>query len=88
MISELLTTDAPFDQFVAEMFLAEVRDLAIATEADEQGRSRLPMELQASATFVQDILDYLLTGVEDVNFDEFTGQVSHNSHTLSSKILS
>ncbi len=80
MITELLNIEAPYDPVVAGMLLEDVNDIAVATEVDSQGFSRLPMELQASATFIQDTVDYLLTGVEDVNLDEFMDQVSLAPH--------
>ncbi len=67
----------PFDRAVAVSLLEDVEDVAIAT-IPEQGRSRLPLELQTSATFILDTVDYLMTGAEDSNvtFAEIIEQVS------------
>ena len=67
----------PFDPALAESLLEDVSEVAIAT-MPERGRSRLPMELQTSATFILDTVDYLMTGAEDINatFEEIVEQVS------------
>ena len=77
MLSRLLSEEAPFDPVVADMLLEDVGDLAVATEVDEQGLSRLPMELEVSATFIRDTVDYLLTGVENTTLEDVMQQVRH-----------
>lgn len=71
MISSLLREEAPFDPAVADLLLDDVDDLAIATAMDAEGLSRLPMELQASATFIRSTVDYLMTGMDDVTLIDF-----------------
>ncbi len=51
-------------------------DLAAATEVTGQGLTRLPMELQVSAAFLKDTVDYLTTGVQDITLEKFVDQVS------------
>ncbi len=75
MVSILLEEGAPFDPAVAESLLGAVSDLIAITEVDEQGFSRLPLELQASATLIQNTLNYLFTGANNITLDEFLDQV-------------
>ena len=67
---------APYDQAVADTILEDATTLAIATDTNDQGLSRLPMELQVSATFVEVAVNYLMMGVANTNLDEFIDQVS------------
>ncbi len=71
MVSELLEEQAPYDQAFADTLLEDMGDLAVATEADAQGLSRLPLELQISANFIRGTIDYLMMGVENVSLHEF-----------------
>ncbi len=82
MIARLLSEDAPFDSALAGSFLEAINDLAVATEADDGGLSRLPLELQASAGFVQGTVDYLVRGVDNATLEEFMNQVSCSHQSL------
>lgn len=57
------------------MLLEDADALALATEVIDQGHSRLPMELETSANFIRDTVDYLMTGTENIILGQHVDQV-------------
>ncbi len=76
MLTELLNSNTPYDPTLAKALVVEVNFLAAATERNEDGLSLLPMELDIGAEYIENVVDYFMTGTDVIMLEEYMNQVS------------